>query len=187
MAEPENIPQARHETRDVTFTFAVFWFGGITVALGACVAIIMAIWPESLNNTSIRNVMPVPAFPQPVLQTSDRADMSAFLRAELQELNSIGWVDRKAGIVHIPIEEAMQKIAAQGIPDWPTQAEMQGSPTSQTQPQPQPQGSGQASGQASGQGSGEGLKGGQVLAQPHEPTASQGRTPVSTQPNEGGR
>jgi hypothetical protein len=33
-------------------------------------------------------------------------------RQEEKHLGDYGWVDRKAGIVHIPIEEAMKKLAA---------------------------------------------------------------------------
>jgi hypothetical protein len=45
--------------------------------------------------------------------------MDAFLQKETEQLNSSGWIDRAHGIAHIPIGEAMRRIAAQGIPDWP--------------------------------------------------------------------
>jgi hypothetical protein len=32
-------------------------------------------------------------------------------RAQLVRLHSWGWVDRKAGVVHMPIEEAMERVA----------------------------------------------------------------------------
>jgi hypothetical protein len=34
-------------------------------------------------------------------------------------LNSAGWVDKPHGIAHIPIEDAMREVAAQGIAGWP--------------------------------------------------------------------
>ena len=56
--------------------------------------------------------------PQPELQLSPPADLAALRAAERQRLESYGWVDRGKGIVHIPIEQAMQAVARQGIPDF---------------------------------------------------------------------
>lgn len=67
--------------------------------------------------------MPVPNFPAPALQSSPRADMAAFLQAELTRLNGTGWVDRAHGIVHIPIADAMRRVAEDGIAGWPTPRE----------------------------------------------------------------
>ncbi len=39
---------------------------------------------------------------------------------QLQRLGSTGWVDRKAGIAHIPIDEAMRMVAS-GVRPGPTQ------------------------------------------------------------------
>ncbi len=39
---------------------------------------------------------------------------------QLQRLGSSGWVDRKAGIAHIPIEDAMRMVAS-GVRPGPTQ------------------------------------------------------------------
>ena len=35
---------------------------------------------------------------------------------ELRRLNGYGWVDRKAGIAHIPIDRAMDIVATTGLP-----------------------------------------------------------------------
>ena len=117
MAEPPNLPRARHEPSEVTIRFGVFWFGGIALALGAVIGIAMTLFASTRTQRTIS--MPVPQFPAPTLQSSPRAEMAAFLRAELARLNSVGWVDRDRGIVHIPIADAMRKVAAEGIPGWP--------------------------------------------------------------------
>jgi hypothetical protein len=62
---------------------------------------------------------PTKRFPAPVLQPNDVADMNKFLANEQLRLYSYGWVDRNAGIVHIPIDEAMKIIAKQGLPTRP--------------------------------------------------------------------
>ena len=58
-------------------------------------------------------------FPQPRLQDNERAETNAFRYSEQEELNSYGWVDKNAGIAHIPIEQAMQSIAQKGLPTTP--------------------------------------------------------------------
>ena len=54
-----------------------------------------------------------------------RADMQAFYAQEMRRLNSAGWIDKAHGTVHIPISDAMQKIARDGIPGWPGPSETQ--------------------------------------------------------------
>ena len=47
--------------------------------------------------------------PEPRLQTTPRAGPAAICaRSEDEILNSYGWVDRNAGVVRIPIDEAMK-------------------------------------------------------------------------------
>jgi hypothetical protein len=42
------------------------------------------------------------------LQTAAPADLAAFQREKNERLESYGWVDARAGRVHIPVERAMQ-------------------------------------------------------------------------------
>ena len=49
--------------------------------------------------------------PMPRLQINDEADLRALHAEEKAKLENYYWVDRKAGIVHIPIEVAMKKLA----------------------------------------------------------------------------
>ena len=59
----------------------------------------------------------VAQFPQPRLETNERVELNGFRLAEEQELHSYGWVDKSGGVVHIPIEVAMQLLAQRGLPD----------------------------------------------------------------------
>jgi hypothetical protein len=118
MAEPANLPRPRREPSDVTIRFGLLWFGGIAIALGIVIGIAMVLFPATPAQQAI--TMPVPQFPVPTLQSSPRAEMAAFLRTELARLNGFGWIDHDRGIVHIPIADAMRKLAAEGIPGWPT-------------------------------------------------------------------
>jgi len=49
--------------------------------------------------------------PEPRLQTSPAFDLKTVREAEDAQLHGYAWVDRKAGVVHIPIERAMELLA----------------------------------------------------------------------------
>ena len=70
---------------------------------------------------------PAARFPQPQLQANAAADQAKARAEEEELLNTYGWVDRQAGVVHLPIDRAMQMIAEHGVPVWPAPL-----------PQPQP-------------------------------------------------
>jgi hypothetical protein len=57
--------------------------------------------------------------PQPRLQTDPSDDLARFLVDEDKRLNTYYWIDKEKGIVHIPIEQAMQELAAEGIDGFP--------------------------------------------------------------------
>jgi hypothetical protein len=54
--------------------------------------------------------------PEPRLQVTEHADLNRKRKAEEAMLTSYGWVDRPAGIVHIPIERAIELLAQRGLP-----------------------------------------------------------------------
>jgi hypothetical protein len=55
-------------------------------------------------------------FPAPQLQRQPPTDLVKFKEAELARLNGYGWVDRQAGIAHIPIDRAIEIVASTGLP-----------------------------------------------------------------------
>jgi hypothetical protein len=65
-----------------------------------------------LQNTPRVNVQ---QFPEPRLQPDDVGDMDKMRIQEETILNSKSWKDQ-SGAVHIPIDEAMKILAAQGLP-----------------------------------------------------------------------
>ena len=60
--------------------------------------------------------LPQPLPPEPRLQTDPHGDLLKLREAEDHILNSYGWVDRNAGVVRIPIEQAMKLTVARGLP-----------------------------------------------------------------------
>jgi hypothetical protein len=61
-------------------------------------------------------------FPKPVLEYSERTQFTQELENEDTALESYDWVDQKAGIVRIPIEQAMDLVAQRGFPVLPEAA-----------------------------------------------------------------
>jgi len=56
------------------------------------------------------------AFPGPRLQVDPAVDLAVLRQWEDQELSHYGWIDRKAGVVRIPIDRAMDLIVQRGLP-----------------------------------------------------------------------
>lgn len=52
----------------------------------------------------------------PRLQANPSVDLARFRATEEERLHSYGWVDRQAGIIHMPIERAMELTAQRGLP-----------------------------------------------------------------------
>lgn len=61
-----------------------------------------------------------PAPPLPRLQAYPEAEYRAYDRQMTHQLESYGWIDEQAGIAHIPIDQAIALLVAQGLPDVPT-------------------------------------------------------------------
>ena len=116
MPEPV-LPPARYEQSDVTVRSALIAFPAILVGLLLAVLVVRWIYPGTAVDRRLPTALPV--FPEPRLQPDPQLDMQTFLNTELQRLNSGGWDDEPKGIGHIPIDDAMRRIAASGIPDWP--------------------------------------------------------------------
>jgi hypothetical protein len=115
---PERVlPPARYERSDVTTRSALIAFPALLVALLASVLLVRWLYPGTAVDRRLPTALP--AYPAPRLQTDPAADMQRFLKDELARLNSRGWDDKAKGEGHIPIDEAMRRIAASGIPDWP--------------------------------------------------------------------
>jgi hypothetical protein len=58
-----------------------------------------------------RKLDEIPNIPEPRLQISEPVDLAKLRQVEDSLLNSYGWVDRENGIVRIPIDEAMRRLA----------------------------------------------------------------------------
>ncbi len=64
----------------------------------------------------IEREYPQSAFPSPRLEQFEGVELDQDLVGEENTLYSYGWVDEKAGTVHIPIERAMDLLVQRGLP-----------------------------------------------------------------------
>jgi len=111
------IPAAQHEHIDIGSRFIWTAFAVLLISVAALVLIVLWLFPLSTTDRTLR--LPLPSYPAPRLQQSPREDLAQFRAERLRALNSYGWVDQSKGVVHIPIDEAMRRVAQEGIAGWP--------------------------------------------------------------------
>jgi hypothetical protein len=116
MAEHSN-PLTRYQPERIPRRLPLKLGAGLAAGLVLALAILALVFPASLHPTAEGPRGPLP--PAPRLVTDETAELRQLRAAEEQRLASYGWVDRGAGLVHIPIDEAMRRIAEQGITTWP--------------------------------------------------------------------
>lgn len=130
-AQPQSSqPAARRgvDPGDVNVMGVVFFVIGLAVAI-ALVHVAVATLFFKLKRSATtedreiarREVMPSVAaarayFPAPHEQIAAELDLQAWRAEQETELNSYGWIDRKAGVVRIPIDRAMELVSERGLP-----------------------------------------------------------------------
>ena len=111
-----------HERRDISVTVVTWFAVGLIISAIATYIAIAGLYryfarqsssPEPASRIALKTPMVVPA---PQLQVNPAMDFELFRAAEDAQLNSYGWVDKKAGVIRIPIERAMDLIAERGLP-----------------------------------------------------------------------
>lgn len=117
-------PDVHHETSDVNIRGILTFVAGLFVF---AVVIHVVVWGlfryfEAREKVQPQSVYPLAAQqgtrlpPEPRLQTNPREDLRELRAAEDDVLTTYGWVDRNAGIVRIPIDEAMKLVIQRGLP-----------------------------------------------------------------------
>ena len=74
---------------------------------------------QAESNTREVQAQKIQSFPQPRLEEDERTELDGFRYGEEERLHSYGWVDEKAQVTHIPIEQAMEMIVQRGLPITP--------------------------------------------------------------------
>jgi hypothetical protein len=123
--EPQSsssVPEHRHEQRDVSSRaliltmIAVLIIGAILhgVIAGITIYFAMRHRKEFAPPSALSLIQQTP--PEPRLQMSPEKDLAQMIVKEQELVNSYGWVDRKAGLVRIPVDQALNLVAQRGLP-----------------------------------------------------------------------
>jgi hypothetical protein len=110
-----------HEVRDVNIrALVIFGIGLATLTIVALVVMRLAFGlfkveeiktePQASPLTESRRLPPGPR-----LQVEPEQDLQQLRAVESEKLNSYGWVNKEAGVVHIPIERAMELVIERGL------------------------------------------------------------------------
>lgn len=109
-------PDTQFEERDWRLRYILWIFLGTLAFLVIAPFILMAAFPGALPDQSKR-LLVEPAAPR--LQINTAADLERYMVVEDKRLRTYYWIDKKKGIVHIPIAAAMRKLVRTGIPGYP--------------------------------------------------------------------
>jgi hypothetical protein len=112
-----------HEKTDAS-TQPIFRFAaGLAVSVAAAMVLMAMLFSyfterETVLDTSVSPLASeAPLAPSgPQLQASPTVDLEKLRREEDDYLSSYGWVDQREGLVHIPIERAIELMAERGLP-----------------------------------------------------------------------
>jgi hypothetical protein len=114
--------QFHHEESDVNVR-AILAFGAGLFAVMVVVAFVVWLFFRFMNGPrpepvrdSMTEGQELRLPPEPQLQRTPREDLRAFRVGEDELLNRYEWVDRDAGVVRIPIAEAMKLTVQRGLP-----------------------------------------------------------------------
>jgi len=125
-----NFSGPRHEQPDINVRVVAAVL--IVVALSVIVVHVSLRWwltdmnrasasKATAETTRVLSRSSSPAQPSaafPILQVSPEADWQTYLEQEQQKLNGYGWINSTAGLVRIPIQDAMEMIASGTAPKW---------------------------------------------------------------------
>jgi hypothetical protein len=120
-------PDARHEGTDVSIR-PILAFAGLMIVAAVFVLVGVALlfsFFAGRQQTGAPVEFPMagseqnPLPPEPRLQTDPREDLRKLQDQEDGILRSYGWIDRNAGVVRIPISEAMRLTVERGLPSRP--------------------------------------------------------------------
>ncbi len=112
----ETRPNIAYEPTDWPVAPVALIYVGVLVLLVISPLVLILGYPGALPDVG-RSLRINP--PGPRLQTDADSDLQRFRAEEEKRLNSYYWIDKQKGTVHIPIEQAMKKLVADGIPGFP--------------------------------------------------------------------
>lgn len=98
-------------------SFAFFLFLGLLILMGAAFAT-YSVFKKQITQTqkdSFYRAEKAPGMPVPVLQVHPSMEYQNLKDKMDRRMASYGWIDKDKGIVHIPIDTAIEKTAQAGL------------------------------------------------------------------------
>ena len=116
-----------HEERDVSFRPVIRGLAGLVALLLVSVLLMRLVFGFLVERAATHSPPANPLAqsfgrrvpPEPRLQTDPLQDLQTLHAEEDTVLRSYGWVDRKAGVVRIPVQRAIELLAQRGLPARP--------------------------------------------------------------------
>jgi hypothetical protein len=116
-------PDVRYEQTDVR-PGAIVRFGvGLVIVVAVASVALLGLFRVFAKQQQRHDPPPPPIArptgdvpPLPRLQVTPLQDLEQVRAQEEKELNSYGWVDPRAGVVHIKIDDAIRILATRGLP-----------------------------------------------------------------------
>ncbi|HZR29946.1 MAG TPA: hypothetical protein VFA71_14305 [Terriglobales bacterium] len=130
-SSPLENPDVLHEESDVNVRGIVGFGLGLALSIGLSALVLYGMFYYLRGAFTPTPVRPSPLigvrepvepnqapemFPSPRLQTDYYGDLDIVRKQWEQQLESYGWQDKNAGIVHIPIDQAMKLTLERGLP-----------------------------------------------------------------------
>jgi hypothetical protein len=117
-------PTVHHEESDVNIRGILIFAAGLIVLAAVIHVLIWGVFRYFDAREARRQTIEYPLAvqeesrlpPEPRLQTNPRQDLQDLRAAEERLLTTYGWVDRNAGVVRIPVDEAMKLTLQRGLP-----------------------------------------------------------------------
>lgn len=112
-----------HEHSDIDIA-GIFKFTVGLIVIAAVVHVVIWFMFMSFEATAASADVPNPLRagedvrvpPEPRLQVEPRQDLSSYREREAALLNGYHWIDKAAGVVRIPIDDAMKRVVESGVP-----------------------------------------------------------------------
>ena len=114
MSSEEHKPRRDHDRTDWNLRYVVWGAAVLVVSISVGLTALWWMFKEFHGGAANQQMGTARATvqenrpPEPLLQVSPTDDWTEMLKREQEILNSYRWVDRSKGIVHIPIERAME-------------------------------------------------------------------------------
>lgn len=123
---PASHPDVRFEKSDINPRYVVLAGIGVLVLMYVAATVVYLPFKYFAHERAKESPPPLPITapavhgvylpPEPRLQQDPGRDLQDYMAAENAKLNGYAWVNPQAGVVSIPIQQAMDLIAQRGIP-----------------------------------------------------------------------